>query len=63
MKASMKINMFHVYLLLGLSQKNGPGKNGLARPILDEKMVWLDHFWSPKFGSQKWSGPTKNGLA
>ena len=27
-----------------LSQ-NGLGKNGLARPILDEKMVQLDHFW------------------
>ena len=30
--------------------KNGPGKNGPAGPILDEKMVRPDHFWSTKNG-------------
>ena len=57
----MKINMFHVYLLLGLSQKNGPGKNGPAGPILDEKMVWLDRFCSPKFGLAGPNLAAKNG--
>ena len=29
----------------GLSQKNG-----LARPILDENLVWTNHFWLNKIG-------------
>ena len=43
-------------------RNNGPGKNGLAGPILHEKMVRPDSFCSPEFGQ---SGPNlaaKNGL-
>jgi len=29
-------------------RKNGPGKNGPAGPILDEKIVRPDQFWSTK---------------
>ena len=49
--------------MVGLSQKNGLGKNGLARPILDKKMVRPDHSWLTKNGP---AGPilvTKSGPA
>jgi len=42
-------------------RKNGPGKNNPAKPILDEKIVWPDHFWLTKNGP---AGPflaTKSG--
>jgi len=31
-------NISTKYFILGLSQKNDPGKNSLAGPILDEKL-------------------------
>ena len=42
-------------------RKNGPGKNGSAGPILDEKMVRPDQYWPTKYGP---AGPilvTKSG--
>ena len=58
--ASLNLNFL---LLLYCHRKNGPGKNGPAGPILDEKMVQLDHSWLTKNGP---AGPilvTKSGPA
>ena len=41
--------------------KNGPGKNGPAGPILDEKMVRPDHFWLTKNGPAGLILVTKSG--
>ena len=43
-------------------RKNGPGKNGPAGPILDEKIVRPDHFWSTKNGLARPFLVTKSGL-
>ena len=48
-------------LTLACHRKNGPGKNGSAGPILDEKMVRPDQYWPTKYGL---AGPilvTKSG--
>ena len=44
-------------------RKNGLGKNGPARPILDEKMVWPDHSWLTKNGPVEPILATKSGPA
>jgi len=46
-KPSSIVQRFKFY---NRTQKNVPGKNGPARPILDEKIVLPDHFWSTKNG-------------
>ena len=47
--------------LMNCHRKNGPGKNGLARPILDEKMVRPDHSWLTKNGPARPILVTKSG--
>jgi len=44
---SMIMEVFLGILKYGMDchRKNGLGKNGPAGPILDEKVVQLDHFW------------------
>ena len=53
----------YIATLFGLSQKNGPDKNGPAGPILGEKIVRPDQYWPTKYGP---AGPilvTKGGPA
>jgi len=41
---------YRLEMMIACRRKNGPGKNGPAGPILDEKIVRPNHFWSTKNG-------------